>query len=380
MKQYDDNDLRSLRDFKLSDEESSESFQEIMSNVRNNQVQEKVRLNINKTMATVSTFVVLLVVGWFLYDVLSPEFNQATPQSASTMMDGIELELKLSKDTFSMDEEIIANVMITNHNDTEREIYVPIAFEIDEGISAVMVEKNDRLLWQVLPPHTNEAIPNIRGRSYYDYVHVTLAANETIEQQFYWDKKLIDQASQQTIISGHGEYLITAFFLLDEITSQEDYYEPEKQLISKLNFTINYGKKHSDIFTKDNCVDMYNPCINAVSDNHAVKTFNGTVALETEENEEGQMRMIHGDNFGNIDKHLDILKTTSNSIIMLDYINKIPEHVEIYQLDKELERVEEVSLNKNTFKAPNESGTYTIEIYGKYDNGTVHHYLKVRVK
>ncbi|GGA89782.1 hypothetical protein [Ornithinibacillus halotolerans] len=383
MKPYDDNhldkDLRSLRDFKLSEQETSESFQAIQTRVRKDKNREKVRFYFSKTMAAFSTVIVLLVVGWFLYDVLSPEFQQATPQSASNMMDGIELEISLEKKTYSLDEEFIATVKITNHNDTERVVYVPTPIDVEDTISAVMVEKKEQLLWRILPPHSNEALPNIQGRSFYDYVKVTLAVNETIEQKFYWNKELIDQASQQTINTGQGEYLISTLILLDEITSQEDYYEPEKQLISKLEFTVNYGKKQKDVFSKDDCPDTDDPCINAVTANHAVRVFSGTSVLEIE-NENGQIRMTHGDFFGEIDEYLDTLEVTSNGDIMLDYINKVPEHLEVYFLDKDLERMEEVSLTKNTFNAPNKSGTYMFEIYGKYDNGTVHHYLEVKVK
>src|SRR5690606_2907575 len=139
MKPYDDNhldnDLRSLRDFKLSEQETSESFHTIQSRVRKDKNREKVRFYFSKTMAAFSTLIVLLLVGWFLYDVLSPEFRQATPQSASNMMDGIELDISLEKKTYFLDEEFIATVKITNHHDTERVVYVPTPIDVEDTIS-----------------------------------------------------------------------------------------------------------------------------------------------------------------------------------------------------------------------------------------------------
>lgn len=61
--------------------------------------------------------------------------------TASNEMEGIELDLTINKQEFSQNDEIIAKVILTNHNDSPREIFVPIPVDTEEGISAVMVEK-----------------------------------------------------------------------------------------------------------------------------------------------------------------------------------------------------------------------------------------------
>ena len=107
----------------------------------------------------------------------------------------------------------------------------------EEGISAVMVERKNQSLWKLLNPQNNKDIPNVKERSFYDFVLVEIGANETIEQEFRWDKELFNQESREIVEADSGEYILSAFIILDELNNQEEYYEPEKQLISKLNFT-----------------------------------------------------------------------------------------------------------------------------------------------
>lgn len=66
-----------------------------------------------------------------------------------------------------------------------------------------------------------------------------IGANETIEQKFVWNKELLNQETKEIVKADNGEYVLSTFVILDEIKTQEEYYEPEKQVISKLNFTIN---------------------------------------------------------------------------------------------------------------------------------------------
>ncbi|MFJ7935639.1 hypothetical protein [Sporosarcina sp. NPDC096371] len=94
------------------------------------------------------------------------------------------------------------------------------------------------MLWQMLSPQNNQDIPNIKERSFYDYVLVELGANETIEQEFVWNKELFNQESEEIVKADRGEYILSTFVILDEIKDEKEYYEPEKQVISKLNFTI----------------------------------------------------------------------------------------------------------------------------------------------
>ncbi|QTD41830.1 hypothetical protein [Sporosarcina sp. Te-1] len=159
--------------------------------------------------------------------------------TATNELEGIELELIIDKQVITQNDEFIAKVIVTNHNDSPKEIYVPTPQDVEEGISAVMVEKKDKMQWQLLNPQNNQDILNIQGRSYYDYVLVKLDTNETIEQDFLWNKELIDQKSNEVVKAKSGDYIVSTFVILDELTTQEEYYEPEKQVISKLTFVLN---------------------------------------------------------------------------------------------------------------------------------------------
>ncbi|MEO4054777.1 hypothetical protein [Solibacillus sp. CAU 1738] len=163
----------------------------------------------------------------------SPAENRATNE-----MEGIELKLIINKQDISPDDEVVAKVILTNHNNAQKEIFVPIPKDTEEGITAVMVERKNQTLWQLLNPQNTQDIPNIKERSFYDYVLVQLGANETIEQEFRWNKELLNQESREIVAANSGEYILSAFILLDELNNQKDYYEPEKQLISILGFTV----------------------------------------------------------------------------------------------------------------------------------------------
>ena len=158
--------------------------------------------------------------------------------TASHEMEGIELKQTINKQEISLEDDVIVTVSLINHNDSEREIYVPIPKDLEEGISAVMVERKNQLLWQLLSPRNNQDTSNIKERSFYDYVRVELGANETIEQEFSWNKELLNQESREIVEAASGEYILSAFIILDELKNEQEYYEPEKQLISKLSFTI----------------------------------------------------------------------------------------------------------------------------------------------
>ena len=162
----------------------------------------------------------------------------STENTVSNEMEGIELKLTINKQEITPNDEVIVKVILTNHNDALREIYVPIPKDIEKGISAVMVERENKALWQFLSPKNNLDIPNIKERSFYDYVLVELGVNETIEQEFSWNKELLDQENRGIVEADSGEYILSTFIILDELHNQKEYYEPEMQLISKLNFTV----------------------------------------------------------------------------------------------------------------------------------------------
>ena len=41
-------------------------------------------------------------------------------------MEGIELELTINEQEISSDDEVVVTVILTNHNDSKREVFVPI--------------------------------------------------------------------------------------------------------------------------------------------------------------------------------------------------------------------------------------------------------------
>ncbi|WP_047985666.1 hypothetical protein [Ornithinibacillus californiensis] len=138
-------------------------------------------------------------------------------------------------------------------------------------------------------------------------------------------------------------------------------------------YEVNSENYH--VYTVDNCPETYIPCVNAFTNSDAVKAFNGTSSLTREDGS-----MMFGDVFHeDIEKNLDTLKVDKNGAVTLDFITMNPDSFMVYLLDGN-ERVEEFESNQNTFHAPNEKGTYVYEVFGEYNNGTVHHYLKIKVK
>lgn len=158
--------------------------------------------------------------------------------SVSEQMAGIELNLSIEKQNYSLNEEVVAKVSITNHNDKPTELFIPIPKDVKESIAGVIVEPQNETKYQILNPLEEEHITNIVGRSYYDFVFVVLDSKETIDQEFIWNQDLINQETQETIKAQAGQYIISSFILLDEIDEQLEHYEPKNQLISKLTFSI----------------------------------------------------------------------------------------------------------------------------------------------
>lgn len=178
----------------------------------------------------------LLFISFLLFSACSQD---ESPLSVSEQMEGIELKLSLDKQEYSLEEEVVATVSITNHNDESADFFVPIPIDFKEGIAGVSVEHQNELMFQLLSPKTDMDISNIVGRSYYDFVYVQLEPKETVEQEFVWNQDLINQESHETTHAGTGDYLISTFILLDEIDEQLEYFEPNNQLISKITFSVN---------------------------------------------------------------------------------------------------------------------------------------------
>lgn len=228
-----DKDLKKLRENQLTEGESHESYQIILSRLSQREKQGTFRISYKRLMVSLATILVLISISWIIF---SQQHNLAT--TTSNQMEGIELELAIDKSNYSLDDNVVATVTITNHNDTAKEIYVPVPIDVEAGISAVMVEKKGQMQYQLLSPQHDQNHPNIKGRSFYDYALVRIGPRETIEQTFQWDMKLTIQENRELVSADRGEYILSTFIVLDEINQQLEYYEPEKQLISKLTFTI----------------------------------------------------------------------------------------------------------------------------------------------
>ena len=138
-------------------------------------------------------------------------------------------------------------------------------------------------------------------------------------------------------------------------------------------FTIIALSKDDEVYSEKNCPKGMVSCVNAVTNKNSVKVVNGT-SVYTRDGE-----FIHGDVFDWERLLDDVLKVEKNEIVTLQFFNNNPLDISGYQLDGS-EREKEIDVTQNTFNAPSKSGTYTYELFGEYSNGTVHHYLKIKVK
>lgn len=141
-------------------------------------------------------------------------------------------------------------------------------------------------------------------------------------------------------------------------------------------FAIIFVNTEDNVYSKENCLESYIPCVNAFTDEHTVKVFNGTSSLDS-----GDGSFVYGDFFeGDVERaEVDVLIAEQNEVVTLEFINKKPQNISVFQLDGE-EREQEIKMTQNTFTAPNQPGTYIYELYAEYSNGNVHHYLKINVK
>ncbi|MDX1701206.1 MAG: hypothetical protein R3250_11340 [Melioribacteraceae bacterium] len=143
-----------------------------------------------------------------------------------------------------------------------------------------------------------------------------------------------------------------------------------------LTALIIYSVNNDDnIYSEENCSDTYWPCINAVADKNTIKVLNGTSSLERADG-----TFVYGDVFmDDIERRLDVLIVGKDEVVTLDFINKNAKNLSLYLLPVE-EKEKEIHITNYTFNVPHQSGVYQYELIGEYSNGTVHHYLKIKVK
>lgn len=141
-------------------------------------------------------------------------------------------------------------------------------------------------------------------------------------------------------------------------------------------FTIFFINKENEVYSEEKCLETHIPCLNAFSEKDKVKVINGTSALD-----QGNGHFVYGDFFeGDVEREkLDVLAAEKNGVVTLEFINKEPQNMTVYQLDGE-EREKEIAMEEYSFIVPYKPGIYKYELFGEYANGTVQHYLKVKVK
>ncbi|MCA1030325.1 hypothetical protein LCL95_04635 [Bacillus timonensis] len=132
------------------------------------------------------------------------------------------------------------------------------------------------------------------------------------------------------------------------------------------------GCSSEKVFTEEDCTDVFIPCVNAHSSTHSVKVLNGSSSLKVG----GQHSESHAD-LDSLDKDSAILRASKSDKITLEFINKTPLSLMVYDGTYSSK---EVLVDDLSFVLPDETGIYVYEIYAKYSNGGVIHYLKVEVK
>ncbi len=139
-----------------------------------------------------------------------------------------------------------------------------------------------------------------------------------------------------------------------------------------LPFILSTGCSNQNVYTQENCSNAFIPCVNASVGKQKVKLLNGTSSLKVG----GQHSETHVD-LDTLDRQAKILKASKQDVVTLEFINKTPLSLEVYN-DKY--RESETLLNKYSFTLPDASGIYIYDILAEYSNGGVVHYLKVEVK
>lgn len=172
----------------------------------------------------------------FLLSLTACSPKESKEHTVSNQMDGIELTLSIPKQEISLKDDFTAKVVITNHNNSKVKIYASIPADKKDGIAAVMTINQKK--YQLLNPIPGKDLPNVKKRTYYDFVLVELEPNETIEQAFTWNKQLFDQVNRKNEAAEKGDYVLSAFVILDDLKQQKESYKPEKQIIAKFDFTV----------------------------------------------------------------------------------------------------------------------------------------------
>lgn len=136
-----------------------------------------------------------------------------------------------------------------------------------------------------------------------------------------------------------------------------------------------YLNKDTKVYSEANCPETNIPCVNAFTSKNKVKLFNGTVTLEREDG-----IFLHGDVFKeDVERQQQVLVVEKTELVTLEFINMEPQKISVYQVGKENREIE-LDVAQHAFYAPSKSGTYNYELLGEYSNGTVHHYVKLKVK
>lgn len=132
------------------------------------------------------------------------------------------------------------------------------------------------------------------------------------------------------------------------------------------------GCSHKDVYTEENCTNVFIPCVNASSVNHKVKVLNGGSSLQIG----GRREESLGDSIY-LDENAQILKASRNDVVTLEFINKTPLSLKVFDRNN---MNKEIIVYNFSFNLPNEAGIYVYNIAAEYSNGGVLHFLKVKIE
>ncbi|QOR64926.1 hypothetical protein IM538_13840 [Cytobacillus suaedae] len=106
------------------------------------------------------------------------------------------------------------------------------------------------------------------------------------------------------------------------------------------------GCSRQDVYTEENCTNVFIPCVNASVVDHKVKVLNGGSSLLIG----GRREETLGDS-NSLDKNAPILKASRNDVVTLEFINKTPLSLNVYDRNNMKIKVDNFSFN-----LPNEAG------------------------
>lgn len=139
---------------------------------------------------------------------------------------GLALSIRMERDQVGLDEAMAVNIKLHNYGDAAMKITVPG----DGGGMALVTAQHQSEKWQGMFK-TDGSVPEqeaINGV----YVY-TIGPNETVEQKFRWNQRVLDQIGPGELPAPSGEYTLHAAVIVGDITEV-----PLTTVTTSLPFTI----------------------------------------------------------------------------------------------------------------------------------------------